>query len=143
MLGALKSEFAAVLQPCVQEVRWAMIEAMNLLREAYDESEAESHHLLGEDWGNRARRLLDPVVAESRAAEIIEKLILPNGNLGCDAPWLHWRRGEVALGVDGGQLTPDELEAIAWWIRHMNSCATTNTTTSPPTPTSGDQRSDT
>lgn len=54
---------------------------------------------------------------EPTARKILEGSIQPDGGLYSLGWYLGWKRGDGHATLDG-QFTPDDLEAIAWWMRH-------------------------
>jgi hypothetical protein len=61
-------------------------------------------------------------MTEQRAREILAGNIQPDGSLYCvgaaDAQWPTFEGNKQRVWIDG-EVTADELEAIAWWMRNM------------------------
>lgn len=56
---------------------------------------------------------------EPTAREIIMDFIDLNGDLRFTSPWVAWGTGDNSVTLDG-DFSADELEAIAWWMRHKS-----------------------
>lgn len=54
---------------------------------------------------------------EARAREILGWIIRPDNSLYATS-WISWTQGKEPWGVFTGSFTPDQLEAIAWWMRN-------------------------
>lgn len=56
---------------------------------------------------------------EEKAREILRGWLRPDGTLRDDGEcWVHWPDPPGDHVHIDGRLTADELEAMAWWIRH-------------------------
>lgn len=56
-------------------------------------------------------------MTEATATTILSDSITPDGLLHNIGWYLSWKPGAAAAILDG-QFTADDLEAIAWWMRH-------------------------
>ena len=54
---------------------------------------------------------------EELAREILKDYICEYGGLYCLGAYLSWTKGCESATLDG-RFTPDELEAIAWWMKN-------------------------
>jgi hypothetical protein len=55
-------------------------------------------------------------MTEAQACEILARW-MHYGELRCGSPWIDVSAGDGDVVLDG-TFSPDELEAIAWWLRN-------------------------
>jgi hypothetical protein len=59
---------------------------------------------------------------DEKALEIIGDYIQPDGGLYCLGHYMAWTPGDKTITLDCG-FEVEELEAIAWWMRHTSNKA--------------------
>lgn len=59
---------------------------------------------------------------EKRAREILAEYITEEGGLASISLYMGWTPGEDTACLDDN-FTADQLEAIAWWMRHSRDAA--------------------
>ena len=57
---------------------------------------------------------------EEKAREILEGYIQPDGGLYCLGHYMALTPGEKSITLDS-EFDVEELEAIAWWVRHTSN----------------------
>jgi hypothetical protein len=56
-------------------------------------------------------------MTEEKAREILGDGIKPDNSVRRSSPFIFWAPEYELVSLDGG-FSPDELEAIAWWMRN-------------------------
>lgn len=56
---------------------------------------------------------------EEEMRGILERFLQKDNSLRHLVPYIVWVPGSVMITLDGS-FTPDELQAIAWWVRHIH-----------------------
>ncbi len=57
---------------------------------------------------------------EEQARKILSTWVQPDGGLYCLGKYISWTPGEQSICLDD-YFTPDELEAMVWWMRNTKS----------------------
>jgi len=70
-------------------------------------------------WEMLRKHKGDPLsdMTEEKAREILGDGIKPDNSVCKSSPFIFWAPGYDMATLDGG-FSPDELEAIAWWMRN-------------------------
>lgn len=57
-------------------------------------------------------------VDEPKAKKILKGMFKRDGSIDDSGRYIWWKVGSPAVQIDAVDLTADELEALAWWMRN-------------------------